>query len=345
MLLRAERRAAGLTQDELARASRMSVAAIRDLEQGRRRAPRPISLARLANALRLDRTRTRELVHAARGSSPETAEIRPIQDPYGTNGRLCFKALGPLTAWRGQKQLDLGPPRQRAVLGLLAVNPGTLVPREALIDALWKEEIPATATNLVQTYVARLRRTLEPRRQFRDRGGHLASVGTGYRLQVTKEELDVLAFRDLIAKADVACAVGDAAVACKLYDEALGMYDGDPLADIDLLKGNPAVAKLVSERTVAIMRYAESASEEGWHERAIPELTALTVSEPLNERAHALLMIALAGSGQQGMALQVYENMRRRLDELLGVYPSSELSTAYERVLRQEIRTQHHFYG
>jgi DNA-binding SARP family transcriptional activator len=121
------------------------------------------------------------------------------------------------------------------------------------------------------------------------------------------------------------------------------MYDGDPVADVDFLRGNPAVAKLASERTLAITRYAKSACEAGWHERALPELTALTVSEPFNERAHALLMIALAGSGQQGVALQVYEDMRRRLDEQLGVYPSSELCAAQERVLRQDVGTQPHF--
>jgi DNA-binding SARP family transcriptional activator len=343
-LLRAERLAAGLTQDELARASRMSVAAIRDLEQGRRRSPRPASVAQLTNALGLGRSRTRELTQAACNSSAGTASEQRIRHPHETTGHLRFNVLGPLTAWRGQTQLELGPPRQRAVLGLLVVNPGTQVRREALIDALWGEAIPATALNLVQTYVARLRRILEPHRQLRDRGGHLASVGTGYRLQATKDELDLLAFRDLVTKADDVFDVGDAATACKLYDEALAMYDGAPLADIDLLQGNPAVAKLASERTVVIMRYAEAASGAGRHERTLPELTALTVSEPLNERAHALLMIALAGSGQQAAALQVYEGMRLRLDELLGVYPSSELSVAYERVLRQEIRVQHHLY-
>lgn len=341
-LLRAERNAAGLTQGELARVSRMSVAAIRDLEQGRRHAPRPASLTQLAKALGLSTIRTRELAQAARDSSARRTLAQRIQHQQDATGRLRLNVLGPLTAWRGKTQLELGPPRQRAVLGLLAVNPGSRLSREALIDALWGEAIPATGMNLVQTYVARLRRILEPRRQFRDRGGHLASVGTGYRLQATKEELDVLDFRHLIAEADAAFAVGDATAACKLYDQALAMYDGDPLTDIDFLQGNPAVAKLSSERTVAITRYAESACEAGWHEQALPELTALTVSEPLNERAHALLMIALAGSGQQGVALQVYEDMRRRLDEQLGVYPSSELSTAYERVLRQDVGTQHH---
>ena len=342
-LLRAERIAAGLTQEALARASRMSVAAIRDLEQGRRSAPRPASLSRLAMALGLSTIRSREFAQATRASSAERALARRIQHQHDATGHLRVSVLGPLTAWRGKTQLELGPPRQRAVLGLLAVNPGTPVSREALMDALWGEAIPATSMNLVQTYVARLRRVLEPHRTFRDRGGYLASVGTGYCLQATEEELDVLAFRHLVAEADAVFAVGDVAAACGLYDKALAMFDGDPLADVDFLQGNPAVAKLASERTLAITRYAKAACEAGWHELALPELTALTVSEPFNERAHALLMIALAGSGQQGVALHVYEDMRRRLDEQLGVYPSGELSAAYERVLRQDVRTEHHF--
>src|ERR1700733_11995042 len=195
VLLRAERHAAGFTQDELARASHMSVAAIRDLEQGRRRSPRPASVTQLANALGLGKSRTRELAQAARNASAGTAPEQHMRHPHETAGHLRLNVLGPLTAWRGQTPLELGPPRQRAVLGLLAANPGTQVRRETLNDWLWGEAIPATAVNLVQTYVARLRRILEPHRQFRDRGGHLASVGTGYRLQATKEELDVLAFR------------------------------------------------------------------------------------------------------------------------------------------------------
>jgi len=344
-LLRAERSAAGLTQEELAHASRMSVAAIRDLEQGRRRNPRPASLTRLAKALSLSTARAQEFTQTARDSSTRRTSARRNQHHYDATDHLRFNVLGPLTAWRGTTQLELGPPRQRAVLGLLAVNPGTPVSREALIDALWGEDIPATGTNLIQTYVARLRRILEPRRQFRDRGGYLTSVGTGYRLQATKDELDLLAFRDLMAEADAAFAVGDAAAACKLYDEARAMYEGDPLADIDFLQGNPAVAKLASERRVAITKYAASACRAGWHEQALPELTALTASEPLNERAHALLMIALAGSGQQGVALQVYQDMRRRLDDQLGVHPGNELSVTYGRVLRQDVGLRGCRYG
>jgi DNA-binding SARP family transcriptional activator len=290
----------------------------------------------------LSTTQARELTQAARASSAGRASAQRIQHQHDAVGHLRFTVLGPLTAWRGKTQLELGPPHQRAVLGLLAASPGTPVSREALIDALWGEALPATSTDLVQTYVARLRRILEPHRKFRDRGGHLASVGTGYCLQATEKELDVLAFRHLIAEADAAFTDGDAAAACDLYDEALAMYDGDPLTDIDFLQGNPAVAKLASERTLATTRYAKSACEAGWHERALPGLTAVTVSEPFNERAHALLMIVLAGSGQQGMALHVYEDMRHRLDKQLGVYPSSELSEAHDRVLRQDVGTEHH---
>jgi transcriptional regulator with XRE-family HTH domain len=274
-LLRAERNAAGLTQDALARASHMSVAAIRDLEQGRRSAPRTASLNRLAKALGLSTVRTQELA-AVRDSSAGTASARLVQRQSEADGRLRFKVLGPLKAWRGKTQLELGPLRQRAVLGLLAVNSGAPVSREGLIDALWGEAVPATGVNLVQTYVARLRRVLEPRRQFRDRGGHLASVGTGYRLQVTKDELDVLAFRHLITRADAGFATGDAAAACEFYGEALAMYDGEPLTDISILQRDPALARIASERTVAIMRYAESASVAGWHDLVLPELRALT---------------------------------------------------------------------
>jgi DNA-binding SARP family transcriptional activator len=337
MLLRAKRRDAGLTQNELARASQMSVAAIRDLEQGRRRAPRSASLTRLANALQLNTVQIHEFTRAAREPCSPARYIRSSKKDVAS---LRFSVLGPLTAWLDGMQLHLGPPRQRAVLGLLAASPGTLIPRDALIGALWGENVPASAVNLIQAYVARLRRILEPDRSQRDRGGRMASVGSGYRLQASVEELDVLAFRELTSRADGVFSAGDAAAACELYGEAVAMYRGDPLADIDLLKGTPAVAKLAAERTLAFTRYAQAACAAGWHERTLPDLKALSLSEPLNERVHALLMIALAGSGQQGVALQVYEEIRRRLDDQLGVYPSSELSEAYDRVLRQDVTSK-----
>jgi DNA-binding SARP family transcriptional activator len=343
VVLRAHRRAAGLTQQQLADLAEVSVGTLRDLEQGRTRHPRPGSAARLTAALGLDASQAEQLpqqarVQAARVQEGATAARhgQRVARPAAVDG-VWVQVLGPLAAWRGGAPVALGAPKQRAALGLLALEPNALVHRETIIDAVWGADPPVTAVNLVQTHAARLRRALDPGRSPRDPGGLLASVGTGYRLQVTAGQLDLLGFEQLVGRAGAACSSGDAVAACDLYERALELWQGEPLADVDVLRGHPAVLGLGRRRTAVIAAYAQTAIKVGLQERVLPHLEALTRCEPLNEQAHAQLMLALAGSGQQAAALQLFEELRRRLDDQLGVRPGPELADAHLRVLRQEV--------
>ena len=212
-LLRGYRRAAGLSQRQLADAAGVSVGVVRDLEQGRTGRLAARSVAALAAVLGLDVGRAGEFASAARGG--------PRPGAIGGPGRVRLAVLGPLAAWRGDAEVELGPPSLRAVLGLLALSPGELVRRESLIDAWWGEDPPPSAASLVQARVGRLRRILDPSRPAGDAGGLLASAGTGYRLQLTADQLDLLAFRDLAGRADAAARASQAAAACGLFESAL----------------------------------------------------------------------------------------------------------------------------
>jgi DNA-binding SARP family transcriptional activator/DNA-binding XRE family transcriptional regulator len=324
------RRAAGLTQRQLADRSGLSVATVRDLEQGRRRRPRPGSLDALAQALGLDAQQSAALVAAAHAdrSTPGAAV-----EPAGYGSGLWLSVLGPLAAWRDGIPLGLGPPRQVAVLAQLALEPGGLVRRETIIDMLWGPCPPATAANLVQAHVSRLRRILDPG----DRGGLLEQGPAGYRLRAGPGELDMAAFAELARRAREVAAAGGREAACGLYAQALGLWRGEPAADAQELRGSPAVTSLVRRRTDTVLEYADMASELGWHQRVLPLLEALARELPLEERVHARLMIALAGSGRQAAAIEAFEGLRRRLDEELGVRPGPELAAAHQRVLRQDI--------
>src|SRR5215831_5794690 len=170
-LVRDRRRAAGLTQGQLAESSGMSRAAIRDLEQGRTRRPRAGSLARLAAALGLDAAQTAQLAVLAREGSRPAAGAPGVAGPGEpkTAGGLRLQVLGPLVAWRDGTRLALGGPRQQAVLGLLALAPGSPVHRSAIIDVLWPADPPPTAVSAVQSHISRLRALLDrPPRE--DRG-------------------------------------------------------------------------------------------------------------------------------------------------------------------------------
>jgi DNA-binding SARP family transcriptional activator len=248
--------------------------------------------------------------------------------------RVRLGVLGPLAAWRGNTLLALGPVRQRAVLGVLAVRPNSLVHRDVISHALWGEGQPASAVTMIQSYVSQLRRALS--------GGHyasgpLASAGTAYQLQVSEDDLDLLVFARLLRAARDAAAADRAEEALGRYEQALSVWRGEPLADIDALRGDPAVIGLNRQRATAVVECAGVAAAIGAHEQVLAPLQALADREPLNERAHACLMIALAGSGQQATALDLYEQLRRRLDDQLGVRPGREVADAHVRVLRGTI--------
>jgi tetratricopeptide (TPR) repeat protein/DNA-binding SARP family transcriptional activator len=327
-LVRQHRRAVGLTQRQLAGRSGLSVAAVRDLEQGRSRRPRAGSLAALAHALGLEDRQAAALAAARDAARPVSRGA-----PAGHGGGLWLAVLGPLAAWRDGLSVGLGPRRQAAVLGLLALQPGELVRREAVIEALWGQQPPATAAELVQAHVSRLRRVLDPG----GRGGRLEQGAAGYRLRAGSGELDAAAFTELAERAGTAAAAGDAAAACRLYAQSLELWRGEPAADAEVLRGHPAVVGLARRRADAVLGYADAACGLGWHQQVLPLLEALARELPLEERVHARLIVALAGAGQQVAAIEVFEDLRRRLDEELGVRPGAELTEAHQRLLRQDI--------
>src|SRR5512146_54072 len=171
-MVRMHRRVAGLTQRELAAKAGLSVAALRDLEQSRRR-PRPNSLDALDGALGLDPDQTASLARAAvlplRGSGTVSSPA-PQDNPLfaqaarapGAGTGLWLSVLGPLEAWGDGAPLSLGPPTRRAVLALLLMDPGVPVRRETIVGELWGESPPRTAVGLVQAHVSRIRRLLNP---------------------------------------------------------------------------------------------------------------------------------------------------------------------------------------
>jgi DNA-binding SARP family transcriptional activator/transcriptional regulator with XRE-family HTH domain len=349
-VVRAYRHKAGLTQRELATRAGLSVAALRDLEQGRRVRPRRGSPDGLSSALGLDPEQAADVARAMSAAWSEGdprgvpcthpgphREVPRTAGPAAPSQGIWLAVLGPLEAWRDGVQLRLGPPSRRAVLGLLAVNPGALIRRDTLIDVMWGPAPPSTAASLVQAHVSRLRKLLASRELSVAGGGAIASDGGAYRLRLPRERLDLRVFKELAARAAVAEARGDHLTACDLYAQAVELWRGDPLADVELLRDLPGVAELGRQLAHVLLRYADVACGLGRHHQVLPRLQSLAAAEPLNEAVHARLMIALAGAGQQAAAVHLYEDLRLRLDRELGVYPGKDLVQAHLRVLQQDI--------
>jgi RNA polymerase sigma factor (sigma-70 family) len=337
-LVRRHRLAAGLSQRQLAESAGMSIGVVRDLEQRRTSRLQARSAESLVRALGLDPCQASALARAAR----VPAGAGPTNTPGTGRGRqqraeVRLAILGPLAAWRDGIRAGLGPPAQCAVLGLLALAPNMLVRREVIIDVLWGQASPVTAVNLVHKYVSGLRAALDPGWPQQGADGLVVSARTGYRLQVSAGQLDVLQFEELAGAARSAVRRGDDAGACQGYERALGLWRGEPLADVELLRSHPAVTGLDRRRAEVVGEYARAACRAGAYDLVLGHLRELAAREPLNEAVHAHLMIALAGAGQQAAALAVYAGLRCHLDDQLGVRPGAQLSAAHLQVLRQDL--------
>ncbi|MGK5680475.1 BTAD domain-containing putative transcriptional regulator [Actinoplanes sp. URMC 104] len=233
--------------------------------------------------------------------------------------------LGPVRAWRGETELELGPARQRAVFAVLAAHAGRVVGRDELITAIWGDSPPATAVGSVYTYVSGLRRVLEP--------AHLGTGSGGYVLRADPACLDSAQFQRLRAAAAELLAAGDATGAVARLDEALALWRGDAYAGL----AGPFLEldrqRLAELRLAAAEQRARLRLEAGGDDGLIAELTALVRDNPLHEPLHELLMRALHQAGRHGEALEAFRTARRTLVAELGIEPGPELRSLHRHLL------------
>ncbi len=248
-------------------------------------------------------------------------------------GFVRIQVLGPVRLWRGADEVAVGTPRARAVLGLLALACGQPLTRSELIEALWGQRPPATAANVIQTYVAHLRRLLEPRRRPRTHSDVLLTVGDGYALRSPAIDVDLVNFRRLVTAATGAQQQDDLPDAARLLGEAVSMWHGPALSDVSFLAAHPAVAALARERQRVVARYGDLMIAIGDAEEVLPLLAATASADPLDEKAQARLIRAYQATGRLGDAFATYTESRARLIDDLGVDPGPALTEAYAALL------------
>jgi DNA-binding SARP family transcriptional activator/DNA-binding XRE family transcriptional regulator len=321
-LLAGYRRRAGLTQAELAKLAGLSVAGLRDIEQGRVSTPRAGTLRRLAAVLGLSSAEAGDLAH------------RPV--PEAVSGQEAWiGVLGPLTVRVGGTEVDPGSEVQRMLLGLLALSPNLPVAKDRLLPRLAAAGRPATDGGLAAR-MSRLRRRLRPATGNRT-GPSLVAADGGYALLVAPDQLDLLAFQALVRQARRQLGAGELREAWERYAEAAALWRGEPLAGVASLAGDPAVVSLLRHWKSVAAEFAEVGAEVGRYEEVVPVLRRLAAADPLHQVVHARLMVALAGAGQQAEALATFDTLRRRLDRDLHTVPGPALVDAHRRVLRQEL--------
>jgi DNA-binding SARP family transcriptional activator len=226
--------------------------------------------------------------------------------------------------------------RQSALLAVLSLRANAPVSADALLDAVWDPPHPSGATQLLHTYVCRLRRALQPDSPRWRRDGVLSTANGSYTLSLSPEALDVNGFEQQIVQAALARARGDLPAARDLLDGALAIWRGEPLAglpgpalDRERLRLKELWLSVTQQRLALDLRL-------GRHLAIVPDLQALVAQHPLQEQLVELLMLALYRSGRQSDALTVYAATRQRLADQLGIEPGNGLQRLHLRILRAE---------
>jgi DNA-binding SARP family transcriptional activator len=230
-----------------------------------------------------------------------------------------YAVLGPLEVRDDCRTIAVGRGKPRALLALLLLNAGHVVPADRLIDELWGEDPPATAATALHVYVSKLRKVLGD--------DAIRTRAPGYVMDA--EPVDLRAFERLTAEARDA----EPATAARLLRDALGLWRGTPLGDVDLPGER---ARLESVRLAAQERLMEAELGLGHAADIVPELESLVAEHPVRESFRAQLMLALYRAGRQTDALEVYRDARRTLVEQLGIEPGERLQQLERAILRHD---------
>ena len=247
---------------------------------------------------------------------------------------MRFGLLGPLVATGDDGvAIDLGQPRQRAVLALLVLNLNMVVSAERLIDDMWGDEPPARPAGALHAYVSNLRRALEPQRLPRAPAAVLVSQSPGYVLRAEIDDVDSIRFERLASEGhrlvDVepgaAVAVLDAALA-EWRGAVLAEFAGEPWVASSAARLDEVRASVVEDRFTALLIT-------GCHAQITADLRAAVERDPLRERLWELLIVALYRSGRQADALAAYNQVRHHLNDELGIDPGPALAALELQVL------------
>ncbi|MEU1474273.1 BTAD domain-containing putative transcriptional regulator [Streptomyces sp. NPDC005760] len=246
---------------------------------------------------------------------------------------LQVRLLGPVEVWEGNRRAPLGGVRPLAVLSALVVHLGEVLSTDRLVDCVWDEQAPATASALVATHVSAVRRALA-------RVGEAEVIRTrppGYVAALDASQVDARRFEELLTSGRAEAARGRADEAAELLSEALGLWRGQ-----DALEGlNQSFARIEAARLAELRLVAQEESfglqlELGRADRTIAPLLAHVAAHPLRERPRGQLMTALFRTGRVSDALRAYQEGREVLREELGIDAGPELRALHKAVLTND---------
>ncbi|QFZ24350.1 tetratricopeptide repeat protein [Saccharothrix syringae] len=241
--------------------------------------------------------------------------------------------LGPVTAVGPVGPAALSGARQRAVLGVLALHAGVVLPANRLVDVLWGEDPPRTALRTLHSHVARIRQALAAC----GAPPVLRTSEPGYVLDLPADRVDAHRFADLVASARRDLAAGAPGLAARTLRSALELWRGEPFAGTGLVGwGEREVERLHELRLTAVEDLWDAELGSGGHEAAVLELPRLLAGHPTRERLVRLHMLALYRCGRHTDALEAYGRLRHTLAEEFGVDPGPEVAGLHTAILRRD---------
>jgi DNA-binding SARP family transcriptional activator len=248
--------------------------------------------------------------------------------------RLTVRLFGPLAIDDGARVLgprDLGGTRPKQVLEILLAARGHRVSTDRLADLLWGDDLPQDAAGSLQTFVSVLRRHLSP---DRERARELVVTETeAYRFATELVDLDLERFDELLERS----AREPTSAARRSLAQALALVRGEVLEDEPYAVWSQDLRNTYQGRALGVrLDAAEAALAELDYPDALAHTEAAAALDPFSERAHRMQMLALYALGRQHDALETYRRFRARLDEELGLEPTSETRALEAAILRQE---------
>ncbi|MFI6180068.1 BTAD domain-containing putative transcriptional regulator [Nonomuraea sp. NPDC051191] len=250
---------------------------------------------------------------------------------------MRLNVLGPMELVVAGQAVPVGPPKQRALLALLVMHAGRVLPADLLADRLWSGDPPPSAQASLQVYVSNLRRRLEPDRRPGTTPAVLVSAADGYGLMTAGLALDTADFGTLVSAGSGHLAGGRHEQAADALTEALDLWRGDPYADVRALEwAQPEIARLEQVRLDAVEGLAAALLELGRHTDVVARLDPFVREHALRERAWELLVLAHYRAGRQAAALACLRRVRQVLAGELGIDPGPRLRDLEGAVLRQD---------
>lgn len=248
---------------------------------------------------------------------------------------MDIQVLGPLAVRDGQRSVTPTAAKPRKLLAMLAVQANQVVPVSALLEELWGERLPRSASTTLQTYVLHLRNLIA--QTGREPKQVLVTVPGGYLLDTDGGAVDLVEFERIGAAGHRALEAGDAALASTLFTEALSLWRGPALVDVAVGALLEVEARRLDEVRLTILeRRIEADLRLGRHHELVGELSALVARNSRHEGLHAQFMLALYRSGRQGEALAVYQRLRTGQVRELGLEPSPALRSLQRSILMSD---------